>query len=116
MTGVLHILRRWVVVVAAAVALPAVGFGHAPGPASDQKTLAAFVASGGHIADICGDQGSTDTSPCEACRLSTAVHTASGGEHSLAPFGRAMVRLHIPQMAGDWGAPAKTWYGRAPPA
>lgn len=56
-------------------ALMAVGFAHRVAPANMTPELAAYVAMGGSLADLCGrteDPDQTGTVSCEACRIADA--------------------------------------------
>lgn len=54
------------------IALVSVGFAHR----NMQPELAAYLAAGGSLDDICGSMGGDDIAPssdCEACRLSDSL-------------------------------------------
>ncbi|UWR23047.1 hypothetical protein [Sulfitobacter sp. S190] len=52
------------------LAITAVPFGHRAGANTPDPALAAFVALGGDLSDICGDTGSTHGyADCFACRI-----------------------------------------------
>jgi hypothetical protein len=62
----------WFVVIALAIALTSVGFAHRLAPNGITPELAAYVAAGGQLSDICGAADGDNTpvsSDCEACRL-----------------------------------------------
>lgn len=66
---------RWCVVVALTIALIAVGFAHRRGPGVMPPDLAAFLAAGGQLTDLCGPvpvdaDGKSVPAKCDACRLS----------------------------------------------
>lgn len=68
----------WCVVVALAIAITAVGFAHRSVSTVMSAELAAYVAAGGQLSDICslGDgEGDPARVECEACLISdTFVH------------------------------------------
>lgn len=71
---------RYLCVALVAVALGGVGFAHRHSDPVDAD-MAAFLAIGGTLADICdSDAGSQDTivSDCEACRLVSAASLSRG--------------------------------------
>ncbi|APX13840.1 hypothetical protein [Tateyamaria omphalii] len=66
------------------IALATIGFAHQNTQPSPSPELAAYVAAGGSLADLCGLPGSDGQAPvqnCEACRISdsaawTRIHCA----------------------------------------
>ena len=69
-------LRDWFVVMALAIALTSVGFAHRVAPTGITPELAAYVAAGGQLSDICGIADGENTPvayKCEACRLTDNI-------------------------------------------
>ena len=66
----LQILKRLTALLTA-VALLSVGFAHRAAQTDLPEDLAAYVAAGGSLADICGEVGGDGASAadCEACRV-----------------------------------------------
>ena len=73
MRAILCKLRDWSVLIALAIALTAVGFAHRAALTGMTPELAAYVAAGGELSDICGIADGEENTPialdCEACRL-----------------------------------------------
>lgn len=70
------ILRDWFLVIALAIALTSVGFAHRLAPTGITPELAAYVAAGGQLSDICGIADGENTPlayDCEACRLTDNI-------------------------------------------
>ncbi len=68
-----HVRVRFAIVGVLALAMACIGFAHRPGLAADEARLAAYIAVGGAISDLCASQGGAarhDASKiCDACRL-----------------------------------------------
>ncbi|THH37409.1 hypothetical protein E4Z66_10910 [Aliishimia ponticola] len=65
------------------VALIGIGFAHNFKTSAPSPELAAFVALGGSLADVCGDldgQGRSGSSECQACRIADAAALIGGCE------------------------------------
>lgn len=75
-------LLDWCVAIALAIALTSVGFAHRVAPTGMTPELAAYVAAGGQLSDICGIADGENTPgalDCEACRLTdNTVHPVFG--------------------------------------
>jgi len=72
MRVVAYIIRDWCVVIALAIALTFVGFAHRAPSTGMEPELAAYVAAGGQLSDICGTvdgEGAPASFKCEACRI-----------------------------------------------
>lgn len=73
-------LMDWCVVIGVSIALLAVGFAHKTSSVEWSPELAAYIAAGGQLGEICGysDEGDPVTIDCEACRIAdNADHVAS---------------------------------------
>ena len=96
-------LRDWFVVIALAIALTSVGFAHRVAPTGITPELAAYIAAGGQLSDLCGIADGENTpvaSDCEACRLTDntvqsrigcAVHTELAGTLVLAVVAQSIL-------------------------
>lgn len=76
MRATIYKFRDWFVVIALAIALTSVGFAHRLAPTGITPELAAYVAAGGQLSDICGaadGDNKTVASDCEACRLTDNI-------------------------------------------
>ena len=74
-------LSRYCLIFATAGALVAVGFAHRTLPSAPSPELAAYIAAGGAIGDICGTtdgDGPVSTVDCEACRISDTTSLLNG--------------------------------------
>lgn len=66
-------MLRQLIVIALALALTSIGFAHRVGPSAMTPELAAYLAAGGQLSDLCGTadgEGQPAQSNCEACRIS----------------------------------------------
>ncbi len=74
-------IRDWCVVIAVAIALTSVGFGHRTSSTVMTPELADFVAAGGQLSVICGKadgEGAPSAFDCEVCRITdNTVQTKS---------------------------------------
>lgn len=76
MRGILSRLCDWCVVIALAIALTSVGFAHRAATAAITPELAAYIAAGGQLSDICGTPDGENlpaSSDCEACRITDNI-------------------------------------------
>ncbi|WP_341365957.1 hypothetical protein [Yoonia sp. BS5-3] len=73
---------KWVLVGALIVALAAVGFAHRVIATEMTPELAAYVAGGGSLSDLCGTtsgSGETPVPHCEACRIADSFVLSQAG-------------------------------------
>ena len=72
MLGLVHLLGRQLVTVTLIGAFALLGIAHKDVPIPMSSDLAAFLAAGGSLSDICGDDHEPEheqTIDCEACRI-----------------------------------------------
>lgn len=72
MRGLASRLSGWCIVAALAIGLTSVGFAHRAAPAVMTPELAAYIAAGGQLSDLCrtvDGEGVPATTDCEACRI-----------------------------------------------
>lgn len=69
---------RFLTLIVLIFAVLSLGFGHKSGPAEMTPEMAAYVAAGGSIFDLCGGNGlpqDGQTMDCEACRIADNLVT-----------------------------------------
>ena len=113
----LAFLSRLTMICALVVALIGSAWAHRADTSAMTDDLLAYVASGGSLADICGDGGPTNhTQTCDACRL---VDTVSLARVCVAPDQDAYAQLLVQPTEGNQHAPSAASHehaARAPPA
>ena len=83
MLGLIHLLGRHLVTISLISAFVSLGFAHKDVPTPMSPELAAYLAAGGSLADICsGDHEPEHEQPidCEACRIADSIVTMHGGK------------------------------------
>jgi hypothetical protein len=81
MLGLLHFLGRQLTTISLICAFVSLGFAHKGIPTPMTPELAAYVAAGGSISDICGSDHQPEHGQaldCEACRITDNFATLQG--------------------------------------
>jgi hypothetical protein len=117
MQGFGSALVRTALAMLIAVAVTAAGWAHRlPAPDSGGTGLAAYLAAGGSVSDLCGAPGGTAVSEddCPVCRMPAALPLPAriAPATALAIAGTVMAAVNDAPRGTDRHPP---WYGRAPP-
>lgn len=117
MTRALLHMFRLTIVLAAFMALGAVGFAHKHAPLNFTPDLVGYLQLGGALSDICGDvdgKGHGASETCEACRIADSAFGAGDVQSSALALPRS-ADLSACEAFAALGATHPSFAARAPP-
>lgn len=111
-------LASWNIVIALAIALASVGFAHRTVSTAMTPALAAYVAAGGQLGDLCGTAGegrASATQDCEACRMAENILTPGAGWIGFSQLAKTRVFAFVAKRISERNDLDPARLSRAPP-